>query len=277
MVYGGYPSTDVDGVNRMLDAGVINPRAARDAVRCILTEQRSGMKVFTIDKKGEVLTTRDVNKARPHQHICGDLNNLACNEGISLRSRNGYARCLLPMKGRVEEVYLDYCWSQAAYWESHLSPTFYTDSLPWLARLLSERGKILLPLHNYVFLRLMKYATPLARYVSIGFLTHQQSQHLNLVSATDSIDREDWETRYRKTINQQSQQLSDNRWETFLRQLMDETYLSPQREQIVRAYRTMRHSSGDCFIELERLSSLEFDVPRTEYILKNGDSNPPGT
>jgi hypothetical protein len=170
------------------------------------------------------------------------------------------------------EIYLDFCWSVAAYWGTNLQDSFYRTGLPFLAGLLNHHhGKILLPLHAQIFLKIIEHVKPLARYVSLELLTYERSQSLNLVIGTMAIEKEDWVTLFEKDEEPHRRQLTTTGWQSTLKAAALSTLGEGFKNRCLRVYEHLKHDQGDCFIEMKRLGEKDWNQERDDYILVNRD------
>jgi hypothetical protein len=236
----------------------LTPRGARDAARCLLTEETSGMEVITVDQLGA--DGPDVFEVRLNKHISCNVNTLHDDSSRGARSRVEQI-----VEGRLQEVYLDYCWSVGSYWSSHLNDPFFTKTLPWLGSLLKEGGYIYLPLHPTIFVHMIKAMESLAPYLSLGLLNMKEVKSLSLVKATDKIDPDDWCDLFAKD---QKQQQSLVITECFLQSLMDScnTTDGPELKKMVSSIFKSLTTGQECFISLKRLPNIQCDPTRKIYI-----------
>jgi hypothetical protein len=94
------------------------------------TERTTPCQVFTVDLRKPELT----NDSR---HIAADLNSI---------SDQTIDKILVLTSGRkFEEITLDYCWCENAYYADRIRASFFHNSLPLLSNLLTDTGSIFLP------------------------------------------------------------------------------------------------------------------------------------
>jgi hypothetical protein len=75
--------------------------------------------------------------ANDSRHIAADLNS------ISDQTINKIM--VLTLGRKFEEITLDYCWCENAYYADRIRASFFHNSLPLLSKLLTETGSIFLP------------------------------------------------------------------------------------------------------------------------------------
>jgi hypothetical protein len=105
-------------------------RYKRDMRRIIATETICDCKVYTMDRLSPPMMN-------PERHISVDLNH------ISQETIDGVL--LLTGGSRFQEVTLDFCWCQSAYYSTRISPSFFSKSLSFIRQLLTGDGSIFLP------------------------------------------------------------------------------------------------------------------------------------
>jgi hypothetical protein len=260
VVYGASNCKNYKELLRLLKQGEIGPKPARDAARCLLTEELSGMTVISIDSNDRLSGFFP----RWNHHSMGNLNFIGGNStSVSPRFRQAGDR-LAGAAGRIAEVYLDYCWSVGSYWQINLSSGFYKGCLPWLAGMLSEGGTIALPLHPHIFVRLVEHTPFLAPYLSMQLVTNKQSKDFSLVAATDKIDPCDWRDYFGKDTNQQTKQEMKN--DQTMGSYLSETLGLELKRLCIEVYGEVRHDEGDVFILLTKLPKIEFGLKRRRFV-----------
>ena len=105
-------------------------------------------------------------------------------------------------KGKVDEISLDYCWYQHGYY--NIQQVFYSSCLPELCKLLSQGGKIVLPLARDSFQNLVKNLKDIQKRFHVTFWGDEEGKKSYwLRKAGGEIDEQIWQ-QLGKNQNQQN-------------------------------------------------------------------------